>query len=313
VSVSTVWDYVRGSLDDLLSDYLKIRNFVRNLLNNVILNELRKYGGPITTRETGKNFFIIGDIHGDLETLKRILMKLNINLVKEGSVELVFLGDYVDRGLHQLECLLTALILKNDFPDNVILLRGNHEPPPHLIPTPHDFPQILKMTYGYVKGTEIYRDLMELFNNMPSVLYVRDSFVALHGGLPTQNYNSEVTLTEYFLGNNEHERIKLLEEILWNDPVDLNIGRSPSPRGAGYLFGIPVTQWFLKKFKVKLVVRGHEPSYEGFKLNHKNKVVTLFSRVGEPYYNRYASYMSLDTTTSACFEEPIQCIYRIGR
>lgn len=311
MSMGTVWDYVKGSLDTLLSDYSRIRDFVQNSLSNVILNEMKRYGGPIVAKEVGKIFFIIGDIHGDLETLRKILAKLNINLVKEGSVELVFLGDYVDRGSHQLECLLTALLLKNEFPDSVTLLRGNHEPPPHLIPLPHDFPQVLKLTYGYAKGTEIYQDFMELFNNMPLVLHVRDSFIALHGGLPTLNYNSEVTLTEYFLGSNEHERMKLLEEILWNDPVDLNIGRSPSPRGAGYLFGTPVTQWVLRKFRVRLVVRGHEPSYEGFKLNHRNKVVTLFSRVGEPYYNRYASYMSLDTTTSTCFEEPMQCINRI--
>ncbi|MEM0473734.1 MAG: metallophosphoesterase family protein [Zestosphaera sp.] len=312
MSVNTVWDYIKGSLDTLLSDYSRIRDFIRNSLSSVILSELKKFEGPMVTKESGKIFFIIGDIHGDLETLRKILTKLNVNLVKEGSVELVFLGDYVDRGSHQLECLLTALLLKNEFPDSVTLLRGNHEPPPHLIPLPHDFPQTLKLTYGYVKGTEIYQDFMELFNNMSLVLYVRDSFIALHGGLPTLNYNSEVTLREYFLGNNADERTKLIEEILWNDPVDLNIGRSPSPRGAGYLFGTLVTQWVLRKFRVRLIVRGHEPSYEGFKLNHKKRVVTLFSRVGEPYYNRYASYMSLDTTTSMCFEEPVQCINRIG-
>ncbi|MFN3268297.1 MAG: metallophosphoesterase family protein [Zestosphaera sp.] len=311
--MGSVWDYVRGVLDSLLSDYSRVRNFVRDSLSNVIINELRKYSGPIVTKESGKTFFIVGDIHGDLETLKRILTKLNINLVRDGLVELVFLGDYVDRGSHQLECLLAALLLKNEFPDSVTLLRGNHEPPPHLIPSPHDFPQVLKTTYGYVKGAELYRDFMELFSNMPLVLYVRNSFIALHGGLPTLNYNTEITLAEYFLGSNDYERTKLLEEILWNDPVDLNIGRIPSPRGAGYLFGVPVTQWFLKRFRVKLVVRGHEPSYEGFKLNHRNRVVTLFSRVGEPYYNRYASYMSLDTTTSICFDEPTQCINRVGR
>jgi protein phosphatase len=313
VSLSTVWDYVKGSLDVLLSDYSRMREFVRNLTSDVLANDLRKYGGPIITKEGGKTFFIIGDLHGDLETLGKILTKLNIGLVREGSVELVFLGDYVDRGTHQLECLLTALLLKKDFPDNVTLLRGNHEPPPHLIPLPHDFPQVLKKAYGYVKGNEIYQDFMELFNNMPLVLYVRNSFIALHGGLPTQNYNSDASLNEYFLGTNEHERVKLIEEILWNDPVDLNVGRTPSPRGAGYLFGIPVTQWVLKRFRVRLVIRGHEPSYEGFKLNHRGRVVTLFSRVGEPYYNRYASYMSLDTSTSLCFEEPMQCINKIGR
>ncbi|MEM0086601.1 MAG: hypothetical protein QXD37_06145, partial [Zestosphaera sp.] len=95
MSVNTVWDYIKGSLDTLLSDYSRIRDFIRNSLSSVILSELKKFEGPIVTKESGKIFFIIGDIHGDLETLRKILTKLNVNLVKEGSVELVFLGDYV--------------------------------------------------------------------------------------------------------------------------------------------------------------------------------------------------------------------------
>ncbi|MEM2021982.1 MAG: metallophosphoesterase, partial [Zestosphaera sp.] len=146
--MSSVWDFADNVINDLLSDYTKVRGFAESFLMNVARRELSKYGGALVTKESGKTFFIVGDIHGDLETLKRILLKLNINLVREGSVELVFLGDYVDRGSNQLEALLTALTLKSEFPDNVTLLRGNHEPPPHLIPSPHDFPQVLKKLYG---------------------------------------------------------------------------------------------------------------------------------------------------------------------
>ncbi len=309
--MSSVWDFADNVVGDLLSDYTKVRGFAESFLTNVAQRELSKYRGALVTKEGGKTFFIVGDVHGDLETLKRILQKLNMNLVREGSVELVFLGDYVDRGPNQLEALLTALTLKSEFPDNVTLLRGNHEPPPHLIPSPHDFPQVLKKLYGYVRGSEIYQAFSELFNSLPLVLYVRDAFVGLHGGLPTHKYNSEVSLTEYFLGSSEREAEKLVEEVLWNDPVDLNIERSPSPRGAGYLFGIPVTQWFMKRFRVRLVVRGHEPSYEGFKLNHRGRVVTLFSRVGMPYYNKHASFMTLDTSTAMCVENPVSCIHRV--
>ncbi|MEM0105662.1 MAG: metallophosphoesterase family protein [Zestosphaera sp.] len=309
--MSSAWDYAKGLVSDVLSDYSRVEKFVSSVTEEILRKELRMLGGPIVTKESGKTFFIVGDTHGDLETLGKILSKLNVNLLKEGSVEVVFLGDYVDRGSEQLECLLFALVLKKEFPERVTLLRGNHEPPPHLLPIPHDFPQVLKRLYGYTKGVEIYQKFLELFECMPLVLHARNTFIALHGGLPTQNYNSEVSLNEYFLGSGKHEQGKLVEEILWNDPVDLNIERSPSPRGAGYLFGMPVTQWFMKRFKIRLIVRGHEPSYEGFKLNHRGRVVTLFSRVGEPYYNRYASFMSLDTSTTACLENPTQCIHRI--
>jgi protein phosphatase len=43
-----------------------------------------------------------------------------------------------------------------------------------------------------------------------------------------------------------------------------------------------------------VLIRGHEPSEEGYKINHNGKVLTLFSRKGEPYFNAQAAYLQLD-------------------
>jgi len=43
----------------------------------------------------------------------------------------------------------------------------------------------------------------------------------------------------------------------------------------------------------KILVRGHEPNDLGFKINHDGKILTLFSRKGEPYFNRYGAYLQL--------------------
>lgn len=70
----------------------------------------------------------VGDIHGELRMLKKLLEKLfreeNLNLKKD---ILVFTGDYVDRGKYSYEVLRILKNLQTKYPKNVIVLKGNHE------------------------------------------------------------------------------------------------------------------------------------------------------------------------------------------
>ena len=79
---------------------------------------------PNLVRVDGK-VTIIGDIHGQFYDLHSMLNKLH--KPKSKSEKLLFLGDYVDRGAWGPQTLLLLLILKCNTPQNVMLLRGNHE------------------------------------------------------------------------------------------------------------------------------------------------------------------------------------------
>lgn len=66
----------------------------------------------------------IGDIHGDLVELNRLLAKLPA-LGAEDTV--VFLGDYVDRGPCSAQVVARVEEFRQSFPGRCVTLRGNHE------------------------------------------------------------------------------------------------------------------------------------------------------------------------------------------
>ena len=234
---------------------------------------------------------IVGDIHGDLESLTNILENSSFIEKANGGEDilLIFLGDYGDRGFYSPEVYYIVLKLKELFPQRVVLMRGNHEGPDDLLASPHDLPFHLNRKFGE-KGSEVYLKLRELFNNLYNAVLIDERYILLHGGAPSQASKAD----DLAYAHEKHPRDRHLEEILWSDPWEGIKGTYASPRGAGRLFGEDVTDRLLKMLAVKALIRGHEPSEEGFKTNHNGKVLTLFSRRGPPYHNDYGAYLDLD-------------------
>jgi serine/threonine protein phosphatase 1 len=74
-------------------------------------------------RPSKKNIYVIGDIHGKYSSLKMILSRIT-PLRKQD--ELIFLGDYIDRGPDSDKVIQTLINLKNKY-SNITFLSGNHE------------------------------------------------------------------------------------------------------------------------------------------------------------------------------------------
>jgi serine/threonine-protein phosphatase 2B catalytic subunit len=66
---------------------------------------------------------IVGDVHGQYYDVCNMLNKAG----SPGSINYLFLGDYVDRGVFGIQVMLLLLSLKINYPKKIILLRGNHE------------------------------------------------------------------------------------------------------------------------------------------------------------------------------------------
>jgi serine/threonine protein phosphatase 1 len=67
--------------------------------------------------------YVIGDIHGCLDELARLLE----NLPLEAYDRLVFLGDYIDRGPDSKGVVSYLLNCQSTLPQTMIFLKGNHE------------------------------------------------------------------------------------------------------------------------------------------------------------------------------------------
>ncbi len=67
----------------------------------------------------------IGDIHGNFQALDDLLNKIAPDIRSEDTV--VFLGDYIDRGLKSRDCIERILDLQKSAKGSVVTLLGNHE------------------------------------------------------------------------------------------------------------------------------------------------------------------------------------------
>ncbi len=290
-------DFLR-IIDDAIAQFRAEKGQVGNLVVSEKLVKLEPLGEAL----------IIGDLHGDLRSLTEILTKSNFpqKMAKNKDATLIFLGDYGDRGVHSAEVYYTILKLKLAFSERTILLRGNHEAPENLLASPHNLPLQFQFKFKE-KWTDAYSKTRELFNHLYNAVLVEKRYLMVHGGLSPKIGSAQDLERAYSkrLGEN------FLEDLLWSDPDDTLQDTLPSPRGAGELFGEHVTETVLGKLGVKILIRGHEPADEGFKIDHDGKVLTLFSRKGPPYFNTQGAYLELPLSRK--FEKAQQLIPWIHR
>jgi len=215
---------------------------------------------------------VLGDLHGCYSCLKAAVLQCDFlgkleawraRPDREPEPKLVFLGDYVDRGMYSYEGVLrAALSLFLHAPEQVYLLRGNHE---HY-----------RLLRGKVAGVvspaeaiEMHGKLLpqatlvaykDLFEQLPSVLLF-GRVVMVHAGIPRdvlldQKYDS--------LGSLNDPMLRF--EMAWSDPSSADhVPRELQAKTSRFAFGRRQLHRFLARMGANVLIRGHEVVESGFR------------------------------------------------
>jgi len=208
---------------------------------------------------------VCGDIHGQFYDLLE-LFKVG---GKPPETNYLFMGDYVDRGFHSVECVTLLFALKVRYRDRITVLRGNHES--RQITQVYGFYDECNKKYG---NPNVWKFFTDLFDYVPLTATFENQFFCLHGGLsPSVDTLDHIRALDR-IQEVPHEGPMC--DLLWSDPDDRS-GWGISPRGAGYTFGQDISEQFNHNNNLKMIARAHQLVMEGYTQTHDKNVTTIFS------------------------------------
>ncbi|KAE8009630.1 hypothetical protein FH972_006058 [Carpinus fangiana] len=222
---------------------------------------------------------VFGDLHGQFGDLMRLFDEYGFPSTAGDItyIDYLFLGDYVDRGQHSLETITLLLALKIEYPENVHLIRGNHEAAD--INALFGFRLECIERMGENDGIWAWTRFNQLFNYLPLSALIEKKIICMHGGIGRSIHSVEqIEKLERPITMDAGSII--LMDLLWSDPTENDSveGLRPNARGPGLVtFGPDRVTEFCKKNKLQLIIRAHECVMDGFERFAQGQLITLFS------------------------------------
>ena len=168
--------------------------------------EVQKEESVMVTLKEDTPTMVIGDIHSNQAALECAVMTFLQKRNNGEKVQVLFLGDYGDRGAqgpneysNSVKVWYTLMKLKLLFPDEVFLLRGNHET--QAMSERYGGSQSFFMAFQNKDGvSNLLDDLYKkFFNNLPLCAEIKQNgkkYLAMHGSAPVMFHNYEELFKE---------------------------------------------------------------------------------------------------------------------
>lgn len=257
---------------------------------------------------------IVGDIHGNLQDLNlfsKNIWPLGMELT---AGNILFLGDYVDRGQFGLEICAYLFAYKLLLPDKLFLIRGNHETRNINGWTERygtgSFLFQCRTRFGPDEGNRVWQAVNDVFDRLPLASVIDKKVFCVHGGVPrVQKQVQEKSETSNAVADTRMESIqnmpcpamlvppletetdmsvRLALDLLWADPASeqeemsgivSNItGFGKSERGGDMIcFGMQAINEFLDTYQFSHIIRAHQANPHGITISKSARVITVFS------------------------------------
>jgi diadenosine tetraphosphatase ApaH/serine/threonine PP2A family protein phosphatase len=169
------------------------------------------------------------------------------------------------------------LALKIEHPDNIHLLRGNHEEAD--INALFGFRTECIERLGEEAGVQAWTRFNNLFQWLPLAAVIEDRVACMHGGIGRSiTHISQLEELERPL-TIESGGIMLMD-VLWSDPTESDRveGLRPNARGPGLVtFGPDRVRKFCEDNDLQMIIRAHECVMDGFERFAGGLLITVFS------------------------------------
>ena len=212
--------------------------------------------------------YVFGDIHGQFSDMIHFLEMTGL----PPNNKFLFMGDYVDRGSNSIEVCALLFAMKIMYPNNIYILRGNHECPE------------VNSLYGLLTECEsrfgsdaklVFNKINEVLCVLPICAIINNKIFCVHGGI-----SPHLKTLDDINKINRYCKIPdsgLLCDMMWSDPSQSVEKWGTNSRGISCTYNSSAITTFLKTNKLQLLCRAHQLVSDGYKFFSQDKMITVFS------------------------------------